>query len=219
MILLSQWYTPKEPERLKELEYARETNSSLKAFSKIEYVDGDSRRWTYEDFFRHCGERYRGFVCVLANTDIVFNDSASYICSVTKTRTLVAITRWDSPESPCMNGVAAGEKFFSRTQDVWCFVGGEMLDVKADHWLGSPGCENRLVAEAVNSVYAVVNPAFDIRTAHLHSSPSRYAISQTAGPYGYPEITACDSVGRVLIAESPSPDGRVIGKVRVTCPR
>jgi hypothetical protein len=73
MILLSQWYSPADAVRLKELSDVREANIASGLFSECVYVDGETKRWTYGGLLGFAAESFAGQVCVLANTDILFD--------------------------------------------------------------------------------------------------------------------------------------------------
>ncbi len=198
MILLSQWYEPENEDRRHELRSVRLTNELLGVFEKCVYVDGTSRRWAYGDFFEMAASQFTGKVCVIANTDIFFNDTARIIPRVCRRGRLVALTRWESPSSPRMLGHFAGERFFSGSQDSWAFIGGDMTSLGADIPMGRIGCDNAIVGEACLAGLEVVNPSLEVVTLHVHDSRHRGDQSPVYGRYGYPELCTTSSSGLVL---------------------
>ena len=202
MILLSQRYEPKCQQRAGELRSVMEANVSLAKFRKIELLDGNSKRLAYGDFFKHAAANFAGEVCVVANSDIQFNETAGLIEKVSASGRLIAMTRWESEKSPRMLGHDANEMHFSGSQDVWAFIGGEMQDIGSDIHLGYVGCDNHLVGQAVKRGYEVANPALSIVTLHVHKAGEGIeARPHSLGYYGYPELTTMASSGLVMCHE------------------
>jgi hypothetical protein len=198
VILLSQWYEPANARRRDELASARGRNESSGVFEKCAYVDGTSQNWTYGDFFSLAASRFSGRVCVIANTDIVFDDTASLLPDLCHRGRLIALTRWESYSSPRMLGHFAGERFFSGSQDAWAFVGGELTSLGKDVPLGRIGCDNCIAGEACLAGFEVVNPSLDIVSLHIHASGDRGEQSPVYGRYGYPELCSSFPSGLVL---------------------
>lgn len=219
MILLSQWYEPPDADRLAELTSVRKANESSGLFEQTIYLDG-KERLSFGRFFDYAAEHHRGEVCVVANTDILFDETAKLIPSCCKPNRLVALTRWEPPYlSPRMIGHSVGDKFFSGSQDVWCVVGGGLprwLDVIP---LGEVGCDQAVVGWAASSRQEVVNPSLSIKTLHVHRSPPNHAPGCVTGLYGYPEptIAARDCRGLVLVHPWPFEEGQHTGEIVATC--
>jgi hypothetical protein len=175
MILVQQRYESPNAERQAELDHCREINAGLKAFADVVLVDGAAKRWTFGDFFRLAAEQHPGEICVLANSDIAFDDSIALAAPLAEQGMLVTLSRWDNASSPSMEGRVAGEgwHFFSHSQDVWVFRAGGLPRLNADFQLGIPQCESRLAYEAAAAGVIVVNPALSIRCSHHHASAVR----------------------------------------------
>ena len=94
-------------------------------------------------------------------------------------------------------------RWYSGTQDVWGFVGGEFVGL-GDIPLGEQGCDCRLTAQALRAGGVVWNPALTIRTMHVHSEPNPTDRPSPAGEYGYAELTTAESLGNVLIKRFPA---------------
>jgi hypothetical protein len=207
MILLSQWYEPEDPSRLGELVKVRRENEPL--FRETLYLDGREKRWEFADFFAVAAEKYSGEVCVVANSDILFDaQSASQIKTACEQNRLLALTRWEDPTSPNMLGhlilMAEGYcRFFSGSQDTWAFIGGSLPELQISVPLGCPGCDNVLAGWAARSGCQVFNPALDVKTWHVHEKQSRPAREQVYGLYGYPELTTAHMTG--IVACHPWP--------------
>lgn len=216
MNLISQWYTPKDPQRLREIILARKSNESSGLFSKLTYLNGDQKRWSFREMFDLASSQHRGEVCVIANTDIMF-DSATMreLPSICKPMRLVALTRWEDDSSPRMLGHFVDRRFFSGTQDSWAFIGGSLPAMASDVQMGIVGCDQIVAGWAAESGCEVLNPALSIKTFHVHEIENAHEGEPTAdGVYGYPELTTlAGASGRVLLHSFP------MFKTAITCQR
>jgi hypothetical protein len=198
MILVQQRYESPNAARQAELDRCREINGALAAFARVELVDGAARRWTFGDFFRLAAERYPGEICVIANSDIAFDASIALAGPLAEQGMLVALSRWDNPAAPSMEGRVAGEHwhFFSHSQDVWVFKAGGLPAFPADIQLGIPQCESRLAYEAAAAGMVVVNPALSIRSFHHHASAVRSWRRKDGyrGPLLFPRLTTVAAI-------------------------
>jgi len=225
VILISQWYEPSCDVRRRELLAAKAINESSGVFDKIHYVNGTRRKWTYGELFGIASREYRGKVCVVANTDIAFDHTASLITAACKTKMVITLTRWEGSVAPNMLGHLISMKdqkknenwHFSGTQDAWAFVAGSVPEFSPDVPMGVPGCEQVLLGKLVRSGCLVLSPSLDIRIRHVHDTPSDYEGEPiSCGEYAYPRMTTlCDSEGYVVRHECPCPKctGGVEGKI------
>lgn len=209
MILVSQSYLTDSHERNEELRRCREHNEGSGIFSRVEYLDGEKNRITFNELVEHCNRKFRGELCVISNSDITFGSSVYSLAGLKKANRLVALTRWESPSSPRFIGFTHEECFFSGSQDSWAFVGGEIPEVSAEIPMGIVGCDSVIAGWAVISGLEVVNPCLTIRTTHVHSNPVERPESDPAlgGFFGYPEMTTLNTTGRVLCHHWPSEEG------------
>jgi len=204
VILLVEHYKPSDPERIAELDGTLKANIELGVFEDIVPVSAGEGRLRYGHVFRMCASKFAGRVCVLANADIQFDYTARLLGSVVTAKRLVTLTRWESPATPRMMGQYRDERFYSGSQDVWAFLGGELVGVGDRIPLGYIGCDNALAGEAMKAGYAVVNPALSIRTWHNHKSTGRSETEASVpGTYAYPELTTMATTGRVMHHEWP----------------
>jgi len=198
MILIHEQYTASDPVREAELALARKQNVAAGVFDQIVPVSGSGRS-TFADLFALAGERFPGRVCVIANADIAFDDSlrgaAAMVGDGSRPR-LIALTRWEDPSGPSMEGRIDPRRwrFYSQSQDAWVFVAGRLPDFEAGFTLGIPACENRLAYEAYRAGIAVLNPALSVRTWHHHASGARsWKLSDAyRGPLFFPRLTTLE---------------------------
>jgi hypothetical protein len=199
MILFFERYSSSDPARAAELEEARGANAAAGLFERIVPVS-DGRRKTFADLFALAAAGFSGEVCVLANGDIAFDASlrgAEAWLRRFPGPALVALTRWDDPAGPSMEGrIDAGRwRFFSHSQDSWLFLAGGLPSFEAAFTLGVPACENRLVYEAHAAGVTIFNPALSVRTWHHHASAVRSwkAADAYRGPLYFPRLTTLEA--------------------------
>lgn len=205
MILLIQSYDVTDQARRVELEMCLKNNVEI--FSQIDQLPGRKKRWSYGEIMKLCSESYYGEKCVIANSDILFEDDS--ISEVIEPESLVALTRWESHASPRLLGRVYDDRLFSGTQDVWGFIGGMIPEIGHEILLGTVGCDQTIVGEAVRAGVRVVNPCLTVRTFHLHADTSRpHNRRQSFGLYGYPEVVTAEAESpAVLLHEWPNAKG------------
>lgn len=227
MNLLSQWWTPDSSRRLAEIRECRDANESSGVFANVDYVDAPDRSKTYRELFSECVDRWPGQVCVVANTDIIFDESFRLIEPHIDDGTFAAITRWDSPASPRMvghilhtpNGTRQMEyyddfSFFSGSQDSWAFVANDKMRTAPNVPLGTQACDQVVVAwAAVEARFRVINPCLSVKTWHRHCTFDREPVGQDflKGLYAYPQATTLDGVGDTMLAAHEWTE-RTVGK-------
>ena len=204
MILLVEYYKPNDASR--DVEYLTCLNENINSgvFSKVvifiddknTFISSDvkmndsvsvvyvSNRLTYSDFFRYCNEHFSNDVCVLSNTDIIFDNTISSLNDVDMSNRVYCLTRWDLYKT---NNVDEFQiRFFDvdMSQDCWIFRG-DVSGIEADFTLGKPGCDNKIAYLFLEGGYTVYNPSRTIVTKHLHISSFRtYTHRDTInGPY------------------------------------
>ena len=213
MNLISQWYTPSSEVRGDEMRMCKAKNESSDLFDEIVYLDGDAKRSTFKDLFDECVKRWSGQLCVVANSDIWFDDSLRLLGGISSDRSFVTLTRWDSPSSPAMHGhvvfVKEGEGglpegvFFSGTQDSWCFIAGDVHLSAPEVPLGVQGGDQAIVAWACEKKLFVADPAISIRSWHEHKDKNGNQSHSVVSMYAYPELTTTDSRGLVAFHDLP----------------
>lgn len=221
MNLISQWYSPESSKRRGELSEARRRNAGSGLFASITYLNGDERRLTYRDLFTEAARRFPGELCVVANTDIAFDETARAIPGLIRKNRIIALTRWESPSSPRMIGHLVDERFFSGSQDSWAFIAGSIPELALDIPTGEQGCEQALLGWAVQSGIEIISPSLDIKTWHIHEDRNEYNRSVT-GKYAYPEMTTRNfGMGLVCTHQYPfetNASGNVDVEFVYTCP-
>lgn len=206
MILLVQKYSPECQTRRGEIEKCLKNNSESGLFSSVATIDGDEKRITLGEMFDACHSRFQGELCVVANSDIIFDETIRLAEKCLRGCAMLALTRWEGESSPNMLGHYENARFFSGSQDSWAFYGGSIPRVDVEIPMGHVGCDNAIVGWAVKKGVRVANPAIDIRTFHVHSDGGRPERPSVYGYYGYPELTTL-SISDYVLCHSVEEEG------------
>jgi hypothetical protein len=205
VILITEEYSPPEEGRRRELAKCRDKNATLGLFEAIVRVSLPGERLRYGSVFRECAERWPEQLCVLANADIWFDESVALLRGIVKKGRLVTLTRWENESAPLMWGYVREGRFFSGTQDVWAFIGGDLVGLGDAIPLGYVGCDQVILGEAAAAGVEVVDPALSIRARHLHARRPAVVgeLKTLAGTYVYPELTTMQTTGDYITHEMP----------------
>ena len=142
---------------------------------------------SYRDGFRIGNEMVRsGDVVIMANADIYFDTSLERVDNFALTKALVCLSRWEEGDyqQPARHGGA----------DSWIWRTPVPL-FPADYLLGQFGGDLRLPFDARKAGLRIFNPAYSIRSTHLHLSPlhKRDGMDEVPGPYEW--TAASDGMG------------------------
>ena len=199
MILIQQRYVSSDAARQAELDEALARNEACDVFERIVPVEGAAKRWTFADLFTLAAEQFPGRLCVVANSDISFDESLGLASRLLEAPSvLVALSRWDDDAAPSMEGRVDTTtwQFYSQSQDAWIFRAGSLPRFDAAFQLGIPRCENRLAFEAARAGVVVRNPALSIKARHHHATNVRTwrRKEHYPGPLLFPRLTTVDAV-------------------------
>jgi len=145
------------------------------------------KRPTYNDFIEFINAHTtEDDIHIIANTDIYFDKNIEVLKHINLKDTCLALSRWDTADT-------IKPKLYNHndSQDVWVFKGPIKENLSANFPLGVPRCDNRLLYELEKAEYMVLNPAFSIKSYHIHKG--QRALVYTEGdniynikpPYGY----------------------------------
>lgn len=145
-----------------ENEHYPQISSEKFHFIKVE------KRYTYNDFFEFANKNLENEICILANSDIIFDDTLHYLNDFDLTNFFLCLTRWEI----LSNGKI---EFYNErcSQDSWIFKPKLPETFKCDRLLGTPGCDNFVSFAASRSGLITNNPSKLIITKHLHLSGFR----------------------------------------------
>lgn len=201
MKLIIEYYKPSNDTRNSEYLYCIEKNIESKLFEQIHvFVEEGSvlpdilskevivhldKRKTFQDLFDFCNIEFPDEICIIANTDIIFDGTIKYVNKNNIDGRFLCLTRWDIlPDKKIrffdnQSGIA----YFS--QDSWIFK--TPIPIRdADFFMGKPGCDNKIAYIAHQSGMDVRNPSKGIITKHIHATNYRTYIpgkDTVAGPW------------------------------------
>lgn len=137
-------------------------NELLEKNDKIISID-QKDRMTYKDFFDYSNEYLKGEVSIIANADIIIEESIKYVKEVEIDDYFLCLTRYDMQK----NGNVTYPPNHFGTQDTWIYKS-PIKTNGSDFNLGKPGCDNRIPYIMEQNGCKVSNPSRQIITRHLH---------------------------------------------------
>lgn len=168
-------------------------NSILDIQSQKLRIINLSERPTFKYLFDYCNNNLNGQICIIANTDIFFDNSLSHLLNSNLENTFISLTRWDLffdqnqwqaqfYNHPFRGGPATTGML---SQDSWIFRSPIKTDDRTNFLMGKPGCDNRIIQILHENGYNVKNPSMKIITKHLHISNYRTYnnTDMVLGPY------------------------------------
>jgi hypothetical protein len=189
--LYTTFYPEKTPDRLRELQASLKKNSDNSSINTITVFneEGDlssfkssklqiisiEQRPTYQDFINHINTNSNtDDIHIISNTDIYFDKNIEVLKHINLKDTCLALSRWDTADT--IKSILYNH---NDSQDVWIFKGPIKQQLKANFPLGVPRCDNKLLFELQEAGYSVLNPAFSIKSFHVHKE--RHALVYTEG--------------------------------------
>lgn len=146
-------------------------DTELPTHSKL-VVKTIGHRLTYADVLRAIQtDLPDGCIAAFSNSDIWLDETLSVLWSIPlEERALfLALLRWEE------NGALFGPR--ADSQDTWIVhkncVRFEVTDEDFGFSFGKPGCDNAIALAMLRKKFLVVNPAYTIKTHHVHSSQIR----------------------------------------------
>ena len=115
------------------------------------------------------------FVC-FSNSDIYLESSIQHIWTFSLQDRFISLLRWDVPDDSSKPPVLFGPR--ADSQDTWILSSNS---VKSRVWkwdsldfpFGKNGCDNAINVEMLRQKFLISNPAYSIKTLHLHTSGVR----------------------------------------------
>jgi len=145
------------------------------------------KRPTYSDMFEYANQYYKDKTCIIANSDIYFNDTLKHIEGHDLENKFLCLTRYDL--HPNGDLIFMNKDFMMRSQDTWIFkspVPQSLID-KSKFYLGINACDNNISRIATDCGLLTLNPSLLIETIHLHNSNIR-TYGRNEGIYGLGEF-------------------------------
>ena len=171
----------------------------------------NKERPTYKTLFDFCNENLKDQICIVANADIIFDDTLRYFNGIDMDKTFYALTRWEISTG---NGKDWEIEPYDNaaSQDSWIFKTPISSSDKMNYTMGKPGCDNKITYHMRELGYTCRNPGKKVVSIHFHPTNWRTYHpndDRVPGPYllispvdnfngepHYIEIDGFDSQGR-----------------------
>lgn len=124
-------------------------------------------RYSYKQLINFSNIYLENNICMIANSDIFFDNTLKHLTNYNFTNKFLALTRYEF-DTNCIykNGKCS--------QDTWIFKSPYCGNINhLDFCLGLPGCDNSLAYFIYQSNYTIYNPSLTINTWHVHKSKIR----------------------------------------------
>ena len=142
-------------------------------------------RPSYKDLFDFCNENLKEQICVVANADIIFDDTLRFFKSLDMTKQFYALSRWEISTKDGKNWEVEPYDN-SASQDSWIFKTPISTSDSMNYTMGKPGCDNKITYHMREHGYTCRNPGKKVVTIHFHPTNFRtYDIrtDRVPGPY------------------------------------
>lgn len=161
---------------LNEKSYPEWLNPKVKEFVIV-------NRISYDAVFKHIKTNIpSNTIVAFANTDIYFDASIRHLYTINLKGKFLSLLRWDDPNPPQITDEKEKQpsKIFGPrpdSQDTWIVLSDDITfnpdqeDFKIN--FGIPGCDNALSIAMLKNKFLVCNPAYTIKTHHIHNSAIR----------------------------------------------
>jgi hypothetical protein len=128
----------------------------------------------YKDAIQFINNNLKNKICILANSDIYFDDTLSKINLKNIANNFFALLRYDED-------INENKKIFTRfdearddSQDSWIFKSPLKIDLfKIDFSFRTLGCDSLFAKHVYDCGIKISNPAYDIVTTHVHNTEFR----------------------------------------------
>lgn len=149
-------------------------------------------RPTYKEIFEFCNENLNNEICIVANADIIFDDTLRYFKSLNMTKTFYALSRWEISTNDGKNWEI--EPYDNpASQDSWIFKTPISVSEEMTYHMGKPGCDNKITYHMRDLGYTCRNPGKKVVTIHFHPTNWRTYNTQDRVPGPYLLVSPVDN--------------------------
>ncbi len=198
MILITTYYISSNNDRNKEIEKCLIKNSDNQYIKKIYLLNNqtyklpfikkanskkieqviisndDNYILNYKDAINFINTNLQNNICILANSDIYFDNSLFHINSFNISGKFYALLRYDEDENGNKNIFKRHNEPRDDSQDSWIFKSPLNIDTnKLDFTFRTLGCDSILAKHVYDTGIKVCNPSYDIITTHVHNTDYR----------------------------------------------
>jgi hypothetical protein len=193
--LIQQFYLPDKAKRRREINRCLAENVACPYIDKILLLNEDNffdqypedpkdkiiqrvikKRLTYEAVIRAIKDEVPpDTIAVFANSDIFLEKTTRLLWSIKLQDKFITLLRWDVPEEKGESTLFGPR---DDSQDTWVIWS---TSVKSRTWkwndlnfpFGKNGCDNAINLEMLRQKFLISNPAYSIKTQHVHASGLR----------------------------------------------
>lgn len=133
-------------------------------------------RQTYKMFFEYAFNHLCNNFVIVANSDILFDNTLNRIDEIDMRNTVIALTRWQLETTKDTNNWSFYTTLLQTNEMIWSFdsyifkpsllnIESDLLDL--DILIGISGCDTYLVKKLSVKGIAIKNPVLDIRSYHI----------------------------------------------------
>jgi len=143
------------------------------------------QRPTYKELFDFCNSNYIGEACIVANADIIFDDTLRYFDSINMHKNFYALSRWEISTGDGKNWEIEPYEN-AASQDSWIFRTPIPTSDEMNYTMGKPGCDNKITYNMRDLGWTVRNPGKKVITVHFHPTNFRtyhFNDDRVPGPY------------------------------------
>jgi hypothetical protein len=142
-------------------------------------------RPSYQNIFEYCNEHMKNEICIVANADIIFDDTLRYFKNIDMTMQFYALSRWEISTNDGKNWEIEPYEN-AASQDVWIFKTPVLSSDSMNYTMGKPGCDNKITYHMRELGYICRNPGKKVVTIHFHPTNFRtydWNNDRIPGPY------------------------------------
>jgi hypothetical protein len=142
-------------------------------------------RPSYQNIFEYCNEHMKNEICIVANADIIFDDTLRFFKSLDMTMQFYALSRWEISTNDGKNWEIEPYEN-AASQDVWIFKTPVLSSDSMNYTMGKPGCDNKITYHMRELGYTCRNPGKKVVTIHFHPTNFRtydWNNDRIPGPY------------------------------------
>ena len=198
MILITTYYKSRNINRQSEIDICLKKNFENKYIKKIYLLNNEifdlnhininyknkieqivicsdiNYKLNYKDAIEFINNNLIHDICILANSDIYFNDSLSKITNKNINNYFFALLRYDEDENGKIDIFRRYNEPRDDSQDSWIFRA--PLNINTNNLkfsFGTLGCDSIFASLVYDTKINISNPSYDIVSIHLHNSNHR----------------------------------------------
>jgi hypothetical protein len=195
--LITQFYKPKNENRFQELKIVLEKNienifvNKIYLFYELEELKFEHKkiiwiynpsRLTFKEAFTFCNENLKNQICIISNSDIIFDKHLKNLYKINLQNICLALLRHEIDQNLNFNYAKPFTMIYNNktiprfdSQDCWIFLSPININFeKYNIIIGSAGCDNKIAYLLNQDNYYPWNPYKLIKIYHLHKYRDNY---------------------------------------------